>query len=60
MVTTHVDDAVDNLDAVFFGGDSLHNPEAINFVETYISRWQKQIEVIKKANYFEESLTPGE
>ena len=42
------EDAVDTIDAMMFGGDSLHNKENLEEMKYFIERWQKQLTFIEE------------
>ncbi|SIT50465.1 hypothetical protein BN2476_830036 [Paraburkholderia piptadeniae] len=41
------EDAADSIDAGFFSGDTFNDREALDRIEWYIARWQRQIVNIK-------------
>ena len=43
-----VKEALEEIDAAFFSGDTFHDPEALKEVEEYLGRWQREITSIKE------------
>ena len=41
-------DACEEIDAGFFSGDIFHNSSAIEQMEHYLGRWQRELKVIKE------------
>ena len=41
--TTRAEEAIDQLDAAIFSGDSFHSDEAIQLLEAALTRWQKEL-----------------
>jgi hypothetical protein len=46
---TDTEKAIDLIDAGFFSSDTFHNSEDLEFIESYIWRWLKEIVEIKKS-----------
>jgi len=42
------EDACDEIDAGFFSGDSFHDADALERIEWYMTRWQREIVNIRK------------
>ena len=43
----YLEEPLDEIDASVFSGDVLHNREAVERLEYFLQRWQKEIGVIK-------------
>ena len=43
-----VEEAMDEVDAMFFTGDAMYDSEILKAIETYLARWNREAERIKK------------
>jgi len=48
-----VEEAFDQIDAAIFSGDGFFNEQALETLEYYIKRWQREANRIKENNYFQ-------
>ena len=42
------EDACENIDATFFSGDEFLDPKALEEIEVYLGRWNRQVIVCKE------------
>lgn len=55
MVKIHpsTEEAIQIIDAALYSGDSFHNKENLEYLETYFLRWSREAERIKKHDFYE-------
>ena len=56
MASIHPDvmEAIDQIDAAVFSGDTFANREGAAKLQLYIDRWQRQLDTSKRHNYDED------
>ncbi len=54
MQYKNIEEACEEIDAGFFSSDAFFDKQSVEDMEVYIGRWQRQIAVIKEANYYED------